>query len=130
MRPCRGGSRGPHSPFHSEGTTDMQSPTVQTEQWSWILQTVWGWIWGGLSWIVDWQAYVFRLVLSGNSFWEVVGKVLLLLFPTFALVAGVWGDRKSTRLNSSHLVISYAVFCLKKKNTSTQTTQPHTYAFD
>src|SRR5256885_16722993 len=27
-------------------------------------------------------------------------------------------DRKSTRLNSSHLVISYAVFCLKKKNTS------------
>src|SRR5213592_2602460 len=91
MRPCRSGSRGPHSPFHSEGTTDMQSPTVQTEQWSWILQTVWGWIWGGLSWIVDWQAYVFRLVLSGHSFWEVVGKVLLLLFPTFALVAGVWG---------------------------------------
>src|SRR5256885_7223363 len=28
-------------------------------------------------------------------------------------------DRKSTRLNSSHLVISYAVFCLKKKNTQT-----------
>src|SRR5256885_12811811 len=28
-------------------------------------------------------------------------------------------DRKSTRLNSSHLVISYAVFCLKKKNIST-----------
>src|SRR2546426_3727709 len=27
-------------------------------------------------------------------------------------------DRKSTRLNSSHLVISYAVFCLKKKNDS------------
>src|SRR5256885_7174325 len=26
-----------------------------------------------------------------------------------------WKDRKSTRLNSSHLVISYAVFCLKKK---------------
>src|SRR3989454_8476769 len=28
-------------------------------------------------------------------------------------------DRKSTRLNSSHLVISYAVFCLKKKNKHT-----------
>src|SRR5256885_2399982 len=28
------------------------------------------------------------------------------------------GDRKSTRLNSSHLVISYAVFCLKKKKKS------------
>src|SRR5688572_32484388 len=34
-----------------------------------------------------------------------------------ALVAGVaLGDRKSTRLNSSHSQISYAVFCLKKKN--------------
>src|SRR5688572_31573123 len=29
------------------------------------------------------------------------------------------GDRKSTRLNSSHSQISYAVFCLKKKNTNT-----------
>src|SRR5256885_5428374 len=29
-------------------------------------------------------------------------------------------DRKSTRLNSSHLVISYAVFCLKKKKRSKQ----------
>src|SRR2546426_9060724 len=30
-------------------------------------------------------------------------------------VIGLIKDRKSTRLNSSHLVISYAVFCLKKK---------------
>src|SRR5256885_727470 len=30
-------------------------------------------------------------------------------------IAAQHGDRKSTRLNSSHLVISYAVFCLKKK---------------
>src|SRR2546426_8286503 len=30
--------------------------------------------------------------------------------------SGCASDRKSTRLNSSHLVISYAVFCLKKKN--------------
>src|SRR5256885_4484642 len=30
------------------------------------------------------------------------------------------GDRKSTRLNSSHLVISYAVFCLKKKKNYTK----------
>src|SRR2546429_1318838 len=29
-----------------------------------------------------------------------------------------WGDRKSTRLNSSHGYISYAVFCLKKKKTA------------
>src|SRR5256885_10454956 len=33
-------------------------------------------------------------------------------------------DRKSTRLNSSHLVISYAVFCLKKKKTSQSAVQP------
>src|SRR5205814_3805765 len=32
------------------------------------------------------------------------------------------GDRKSTRLNSSHLGISYAVFCLKKKKKYTDTT--------
>src|SRR5256885_4710169 len=31
-------------------------------------------------------------------------------------------DRKSTRLNSSHLVISYAVFCLKKKKENGRTT--------
>src|SRR5690625_5689501 len=31
-------------------------------------------------------------------------------------------DRKSTRLNSSHVAISYAVFCLKKKNTTHNTT--------
>src|SRR5256885_17027694 len=34
------------------------------------------------------------------------------------LVLGSQADRKSTRLNSSHLVISYAVFCLKKKITA------------
>src|SRR5207253_6233367 len=31
--------------------------------------------------------------------------------------ASSWLDRKSTRLNSSHVAISYAVFCLKKKKT-------------
>src|SRR5205814_5352809 len=41
---------------------------------------------------------------------------------------GQRGDRKSTRLNSSHLGISYAVFCLKKKNTrSNQTRARHTH---
>src|SRR5690242_21271122 len=33
--------------------------------------------------------------------------------------AGRPGDRKSTRLNSSHMSISYAVFCLKKKKKTT-----------
>src|SRR3712207_8936785 len=35
---------------------------------------------------------------------------------------GAVGDRKSTRLNSSHANISYAVFCLKKKKQSVDTT--------
>src|SRR5438132_7648847 len=34
------------------------------------------------------------------------------------------GDRKSTRLNSSHTVISYAVFCLKKKKNTEERTEP------
>src|SRR5690625_7078009 len=33
-------------------------------------------------------------------------------------------DRKSTRLNSSHVAISYAVFCLKKKNSRTYVSYP------
>src|SRR5689334_23831007 len=42
-----------------------------------------------------------------------------LLLPGPGKVAGPAGeDRKSTRLNSSHSSISYAVFCLKKKNKS------------
>src|SRR2546426_9012094 len=36
------------------------------------------------------------------------------------------GDRKSTRLNSSHLVISYAVFCLKKKKRELEYSSAHT----
>src|ERR1022692_3917061 len=35
-------------------------------------------------------------------------------------ILSLYIDRKSTRLNSSHLVISYAVFCLKKKKTDRQ----------
>src|SRR5438094_1039175 len=34
-------------------------------------------------------------------------------------------DRKSTRLNSSHRTISYAVFCLKKKKNKKQPKRPH-----
>src|SRR2546422_8180662 len=41
--------------------------------------------------------------------------------------AGGWagGDRKSTRLNSSHGYISYAVFCLKKKKKQAHPTRTH-----
>src|SRR5256885_13109663 len=40
-----------------------------------------------------------------------------------ALDLGGDADRKSTRLNSSHLVISYAVFCLKKKKNECHATR-------
>src|SRR5256885_8887764 len=48
----------------------------------------------------------------------VVAAVAIIILQQTLLMGGA--DRKSTRLNSSHLVISYAVFCLKKK-TSTAT---------
>src|SRR2546426_4675726 len=38
-------------------------------------------------------------------------------------------DRKSTRLNSSHLVISYAVFCLKKKKSKKNKIPPTKYNY-
>src|SRR5260221_3447589 len=38
------------------------------------------------------------------------------------VLAGTRADRKSTRLNSSHTVISYAVFCLKKKKNTRKCT--------
>src|SRR5437899_9535832 len=46
-----------------------------------------------------------------------------LVLPDTAKEKPQAADRKSTRLNSSHLGISYAVFCLKKKNNTRQ--DPH-----
>src|SRR5256885_8183958 len=59
------------------------------------------------------------LVWTGLLFQLALPFVLLTytIYMLFVYPAAVTlGDRKSTRLNSSHLVISYAVFCLKKKN--------------
>src|SRR5258708_27131573 len=44
-----------------------------------------------------------------------VSVCLLVLLAPFLLEDDDLADRKSTRLNSSHQIISYAVFCLKKK---------------
>src|SRR2546421_2682055 len=43
------------------------------------------------------------------------GGIMASTAPMFPLASEENGDRKSTRLNSSHDQISYAVFCLKKK---------------
>src|SRR5256885_7483562 len=67
---------------------------------------------------------LFRSVLDARSRdVELDGRVLQLTAKEFDLLFFLAShprhvfsrDRKSTRLNSSHLVISYAVFCLKKK---------------
>src|SRR5256885_8056008 len=47
----------------------------------------------------------------------IIAILAALLLPALSRAKAA-ADRKSTRLNSSHLVISYAVFCLKKKNKS------------
>src|SRR5689334_23480710 len=54
-------------------------------------------------------------IFSGNG-----GRECCWLYPREAVLNCQYerGDRKSTRLNSSHSSISYAVFCLKKKNTN------------
>src|SRR5258708_8318680 len=42
----------------------------------------------------------------------------------------IYRDRKSTRLNSSHQIISYAVFCLKKKKKALTTIEGHEQSVD
>src|SRR2546426_6370507 len=64
--------------------------------------------------------YVAALGQVDNAVWARRSAFSVFLLPAVAI------DRKSTRLNSSHLVISYAVFCLKKKKTS----RPGTRFFD
>src|SRR5437667_11613945 len=54
------------------------------------------------------RPYIFDL-LPGGSFIEHMTR------EGFDFYLLDWGNRKSTRLNSSHITISYAVFCLKKK---------------
>src|SRR3989454_5345258 len=67
-----------------------------------------------------------RSLLEGFSGLELTQGMVTRLLTDGARVSGVGTadgrslDRKSTRLNSSHLVISYAVFCLKKKKNKTE----------
>src|SRR3989454_4873743 len=49
------------------------------------------------------------------------------LRPDHQKAGNCYSDRKSTRLNSSHLVISYAVFCLKKKKNKSQHPSPRKF---
>src|SRR3712207_8928641 len=55
-------------------------------------------------------------ILRNISFHARAGQTTAIVGATGAGKSSLVSDRKSTRLNSSHANISYAVFCLKKKN--------------
>src|SRR5258708_24343242 len=66
-----------------------------------------------------------------QTLFSAVGEGLWRRVPHTERNGNLYPDRKSTRLNSSHQIISYAVFCLKKKIYQRQYTAPysteHTY---
>src|SRR5690625_683805 len=61
----------------------------------------------------------FRTIIIGQVIWKETGWGTVIFLAALAGVSSEQYeaaiDRKSTRLNSSHVAISYAVFCLKKK---------------
>src|SRR5437773_9783760 len=64
---------------------------------------------GYLGMVRQWQQFFHGKRYSSTPIWS----------PDYVKLAEAYGipkDRKSTRLNSSHITNSYAVFCLKKKN--------------
>jgi hypothetical protein len=70
----------------------MQSSfgNAPTEQWSWMVTQLWGWIWSGMSWILDLQQLVFGYVLGGESPGLTVLKSVLLLLPAAVLIVSMW----------------------------------------
>src|SRR5688572_31834944 len=87
--------------FKSEGETSVGSPQFLPQDPTF----------DNYSAIVDNPDFRQSLI---NSFGiSLISTLLSVIFATFA------ADRKSTRLNSSHSQISYAVFCLKKKKYTT-----------
>src|SRR3712207_7538878 len=71
--------------------------------------------------IVMQQASINTVLAAGMTFVILTGGIDLSVGSILAAAAmvAILGDRKSTRLNSSHANISYAVFCLKKKKNKT-----------
>src|SRR5256885_15397429 len=66
--------------------------------------------------IVPLGMWVIRTACEQLAIWQKDARLRHLQVAVNVSARQFRQDRKSTRLNSSHLVISYAVFCLKKKN--------------
>src|SRR5438552_18607861 len=64
------------------------------------------------------DALPISVVVRGRPYWSCNAQVLVR--SRFCSARGRVEDRKSTRLNSSHQIISYAVFCLKKKTSGSR----------
>src|SRR5258708_31871090 len=88
--------------FNDTATTEIYTLSlhdalpISAPAWAITRPPCWGWA----SWTYGWTRMDGRVISGGTWSWT--------------------ADRKSTRLNSSHQIISYAVFCLKKKNKTTR----------
>src|SRR5258708_31239049 len=79
-----------------------------------------GWIGFGVS--TGLTVLAFGSAVAARATGQKIGHSALGLVGLWSLVAALV-DRKSTRLNSSHQIISYAVFCLKKKRPAPTATE-------
>src|SRR5690625_6957188 len=106
--------KGIYHPIFSVGDTDFSL---------WLIGVTFFALWL-LLWVAGRISSVLESVLSkhhgskrlGRSVVQIV-RYAIVIIGSFIILQNLGLDRKSTRLNSSHVAISYAVFCLKKKNT-------------
>src|SRR5438132_203605 len=92
---------------------------------SWLIGWIGYWVIQIIGWTMHWESegdsYLDEIYKSGRraifTFWH--GRIFSATYywrnRGIVVMTSMNRDRKSTRLNSSHTVISYAVFCLKKK---------------
>src|SRR5688500_8439213 len=97
------------------GAKDLAFPKINLLSWYLYMiggaLTLWALLQGGVD--TGWTFYTPYSTTFSNTYVMAVG--LGIFINGFSSILTGLKDRKSTRLNSSHLVISYAVFCLKKK---------------
>src|SRR5205807_9970341 len=101
----------PHHPIHTTFFSHIPHPLIFTLfPYTTLFRSYWN---------LDSDRLILMLSID-YIFWLILIKLInsmeILLVQNVKMINSVMrADRKSTRLNSSHLVISYAVFCLKKK---------------